>query len=502
MGILSRIGSIFRPAAASYGSGYAGANYSRRREDKAFRRSLPLDEDRLSGTYGRAKMRLECLDLVRNNPLVAGIVDRFQDHVVGGGIIPQAKTSSPEWNKHAEQFWGEWSKACDYRQRMNMREMQRAIIRSRMATGDCGFVLLKNGQIQPVEAERIATPNDLMNDATMVDGVRLRPSGIIDSFYVGARDKSGNVGRSAKDFARINAEDFIHCLRAIRFDQVRGIPDLAPILNHVHDLGRLGEEVLNRAILDALHAWAVYSEEGPSKISQTGPRNVTPKTVEEGQRIEYFSGGQTYYMRPGEKVESLASATPNATLVPFIQHMLTTIGAAIGLPYEFLLLDFKGGSFSASRAALMTTYRTFQTNQVWLVDSFLQRAWNWRIAKAIKNGELEPAPVDERGISEWYKVRWQFPRHDWIDPLKQVTADETDIRLGVSTWSAVAATRGRDSEDVFVEKARDIADAIRVAKEISDETGEQISWRDIVSQDPPKDRQAAGLNAANEQVTQ
>lgn len=499
MGVLSRIGSFFRPS-ASYGtgSGYAGGNYSRRREDKAFRRSLPLDEDRLSGTYGRAKMRLECLDLMRNNPLVAGIVDRFQDHVVGGGIIPQAKTSNPEWNKEAEQFWSEWSKVCDYRQRMNMREIQRAIIRARMATGDCGFVLLKNGQIQPVEAERIATPQSLYSDKQVVDGVVVRNSGIKDAFWIGARDDSGNVSR--ENFEKVYASDFIHCLRAIRFDQVRGIPDLAPILNHVHDLGRLGEEVLNRAILDALHAWAVYSEEGPSKINQTGPRNVTPKTVEEGQRIEYFSGGQTYYMRPGEKVESLASATPNATLVPFIEHMLRTIGAAIGLPYEFLLLDFKGGSFSASRAALMTTYRTFQTNQTWLVDSFLQRAWNWRIAKAIKNGEISPAPVDARGVSEWYKVRWQFPRHDWIDPLKQVTADETDIRLGVSTWSSVAATRGRDAEDVFIEKAQDISDAIRVAKEISDATGEPISWRDIVSQDPPKDRQAARI--PEEQVTQ
>jgi capsid protein len=137
------------------------------------------------------------------------------------------------------------------------------------------------------------------------------------------------------------------------------------------------------------------------------------------------------------------------------------MASALCIPYEFLVLDFKQGSFSASRAALLTTYRTFSSWQSWIIENLMQRLWNWRIAKAIKNGELPSAPVDRRGYSQCYRVQWSTPRYDWIDPQAEAIKNIYNVALGVDSISSVAAAKGEDVEDVMKQKAKDYLYAAR-----------------------------------------
>lgn len=464
-------------------NGYSGAVETRQRKKNAFNRSLPYDEDNLIGSHDLDTLRRECLDLRRNNAIVAGVVERFADHVVGpNGIHPQAKTDDPEWNDQAEQYWHEWAKIADHRRRVNLREIQRLVVQSRLMLGDAGIVLLANGQIQPIEAMRIRDPVDSTKKPEgVVNGVRLSRDGIQVAYYVHARDKNGII--TGRDYEVVRAEDFVFISRPMRMDQVRGIPELAPILNAVTDFGRLQEEVLNKSVLDAMHAWAVYSEQGGSALSNLGPRGYSDELTggaTTAQKFETFEGGQTYYLRPGEKIESLASSTPNPQYVGYSELLMRIMASALSIPYEFLVLDFKGGSFSASRAALMTTYRTFAMWQTWLIETMMQRMWNWRIAKAIKNGDIPPAPVDSRGYSQWYRVHWSLPRYDWIDPKAEAAANEKNFIMGTETLTSLCHAKGRDAEDVLIEKGKDIANAERIAREINTAHGTSLTWHDLI----------------------
>jgi lambda family phage portal protein len=475
--LVDRFGSPLLPSRRA--GGYEGAIDSRHRHKGAFCRSLPYDEDHVVGAYDLDVLRRQCLDLRRNNAVVAGVVERFADHVIGPtGITPQAKTSDPDWNDQAEAYWKEWSKIADHRGRVCLRELQRLAVQSRLLLGDCGFVLLANGQIQPIEAMRIANPGDRQSPADVMNGVKLTRSGRPVAYYVHARDKSGAI--TGKDYEIVSREDFVFVSRPMRMDQIRGVPELAPILNAVTDFGRLQEEVLNKAILDALHAWAIYTEDGASKIGNLGPRGYSEDETATSPRIENFEGGQTYYLRNGEKVESLASNTPNPQYVQYSEMLLRIIASALCIPYEFLVLDFKQGSFSASRAALMTTYRTFHMWQEWITDALMQRLWNWRIAKAIKNGDLPAAPADSSGYSQWHRVAWSFPRYDWIDPKAEAAANERNLIMGTETISSLCHAKGRDSEDVMREKGMDIATAQRIADEVNASSGTNLTWRDII----------------------
>jgi capsid protein len=218
--------------------------------------------------------------------------------------------------------------------------------------------------------------------------------------------------------------------------------------------------------------------------NQSGaPEGLTRRyeTSTTGQTLEKVETGEIHYLRPNEALEEIGSSTPGGAFDPFVEKCLRLIGAALGLPYEFVLLDFSRGSFSSSRAALLQTYRTFQTWQQWLQQSLLQPVWNWRIAKAIKAGELRPAPVDSRGVSQWYRVQWQTPEFGWVDPQNEAQANILEITSGASSLTQWVRKKGGDAEEMLAEKGRDIANAARIAAEINAEHGTSITWHDLIT---------------------
>lgn len=468
-GILDSLGRpiaeppIPRPHVYGGAGAYDGAVDSRMHPKDGALRSLPFDEDRVLGEWNMEILRRQCLYLRRNNAIVAGVVERFADHVVGpSGITPQAATEDDEWNDLAESYWQEWCKVADSRQRLPMRELQRLAVQARLLLGDMGLVLLANGQVQPIEAMRICDPTARQRPERCVNGVQTSESGIPVAYYVHPRTVgSGIVDRDRWEVVR--AENMVFLSRPLRIDQLRGVPELAPVLNAVTDFARLQEETLNKATLDAMHAWAIYSETAAPPVQnavaarlQGLAGNGQPATPAEAAPVfERFGSGMNYYLKPGEKVESLASNTPNGQFVGHCELLLKIIASAICLPFEFLLLDFSGGSFSASRAALMTTYRTFAMWQSWLVNGMLQRLWNWRIAKAIKAGNLPPAPVDRHGWSQWWQVRWMLPRYDWIDPKQESAGNRINVEMGVESVGSIAHRRQNDLEEVMRAKRSD-----------------------------------------------
>jgi len=464
------------------GSAYDGANESTNRRTYAGTKSRATDEERNVSAWGRDRLRLECRNLFRNDPVVHGAVNRVADFVVGpDGILPQAKTSDKTWNSLAESYFWERGKIMDARGRLDMRQMQRLDTIALFVDGESFGVMTNGGQIQPVEAERVQTPADLSGKPNVLDGMRLSDTGRVLGAYVLARGDYG--APDSQDFEFVDSVDLIHFSDPFRVDQVRGIPMLAAMLNTAKDLADLQGAVLTKARMDARNAWAIFSREGAAKAQQLGPRRATSENASAGQvqEFERFDEPRNYYLKTDDKIQSLASATPNPQHVEFCKHYMRAMGSAFGLPYELLSLDFSGGSFSSDRAKLMIAYRRIAAFQAMHARKW-QRIWNWTIARGIKDGDLPPAPLNELGFSDWYNVQWINPRADWIDPEAQVNAEKSAIGLGVESLSSVSLRYGKDAEATLREKAGDI----KLAREIAAEIG--VDWRDLfdVSMNPQR----------------
>lgn len=469
--------------------GYSAAEDTRLRTHQSFQRALNQDEDRLLGAYDREKVRLECWDLYRNNEITRGIVDRFADYAVWLGIWPQAQTEDSNWNKTVEAWWKEiYVPTCDYRQRrgVDFITFQHLTLKQRPLNGECGHVLLENGQLQAVEGDRIQTPSKLTSEPRIVEGIHTTRKGLVTDYYICGRDKYGAINTSNYD--RVKRENFVHCANLFRFDQLHGVPDLAPAVNKLRDYDETDQYVIAKIKSDATNLYNRKTDYGDAANMQ--PRNAYTKSNSDSkdpQRVEKQEWGNVF---SDGGIEAIDSKTPNQTYVPYLEHELRTIGACLGLPFEFVMLLFTQGSFSSQRAAMLHALHAFKQWHGWLIKAFCQPIWNWRIAKAIKEKDLPPAPARENAnglkVSQWWRVEWSVPYMDFLDPERQTRAEKEKFNAGMNSMKAIIRSQGRDRDDVFREKADDIKMAMQIAADINEQhPGSNVSWRDIIQTGTP-----------------
>ena len=446
------------------GASYDAGEQSRNRRDlRMFARTAPRDEDRLVTDYSRQLARARCHDLRRNNPIVAGIGDRFADYVVHTGIRPQAQTSSAGWNSEAEAWFENWVPVADARERLTLDEMCRMCVTERLFSGETFFLLMDNGTLMPVESERCRAPKGTYDLPLGYDGVDVDKIGRVIRFCLHGRDRMG-VFSGPHDEQWYSANDVFHVARPWRFDSIRPMPELSPVANVLADMQELNNATLNTAKLQAMVALIINKAGGASNPA-FGFRTANGSTKLPGypdlRRVDNLMVLEGEH---GDTLQGLHSTQPGNQYDPFMKLQLQLIGAAIGLPSEFVMMAFERVSFSGSKAALMQAARTIENWQGWMIDNFLQPTWNWRIAKAIKAGVLPKAPVDKNGVNEWWKVQWQPPPMDWVDPQGQLQTDMQEYMIGAADLASIGRRRGKDWQQVATNKARELKRLDEIAK--------------------------------------
>lgn len=456
-------------------NGYDGAVASRHRNKAWLNKSTrEADEDRLIGSYDRKRLRLECNDLYRNNDLAHSIVTRLQTYIVGEtGLVPSAQTSDKEWNAQAEKFFSQWAKIADVRGRSNLLDFQKQIIKSKLTDGDCGFILVgETGQLQPIQSDRIVTPQG-SDKQNIYDGVEVDKIGRPIAYHIATRDSTGRA--NPNNTKRYKAKDIIFCSKPDFFDQIRGIPAMACIINSLRDYAELSDAVLQKSKLNAKRAFSIHTETPLNPLPTR--QNQTP----EGQalQIESVEGGTIYKMGAGEKIDPLDNNHPSPQYDSYIQHIEAKISSAVGLPYAFLLFDFTKVNYASSKSALKSAHKNILEQQEWL-SQYMQRIWNWRISKAIKRGELPAPPTDENGVSEFYKVQWVPPERTWIDQEGETKVNEKRLLHGTDTLTSICKGQGNEYPDVARQKADDLLIAQMEADRLNKELGREVfSYRDI-----------------------
>lgn len=190
--------------------------------------------------------------------------------------------------------------------------------------------------------------------------------------------------------------------------------------------------------------------------------------------------GSIWRTKENEKVELIQGKTPHSTYDVFHKSLIREIASALGLSYEFLTLDF---SSNQDARGLLLVHNSIKAYQKWIINSWLQRVWNWRIAKFVKEGAIKSAPLDARGVSEFYKVRYELPAYEWTETANEVSDNEKEFAMGVTNLSRIAKKKGDEIEDILGEKAKEISLAHKLAKEANEANGGEtnIVWRDLIS---------------------
>lgn len=147
---------------------------------------------------------------------------------------------------------------------------------------------------------------------------------------------------------------------------------------------------------------------------------------------------------------------PTSAFDAFVKAVLRGAASGLNVSYHTLANDLEGVNFSSIRSGVLEERENWRTVQRWLIDHLHAPVFQRWLRAALMRG----AVVNEDGVAlplsrlqKFSAVRWSPRGWSWVDPLKDQQANEQAVAAGFSTASDVAATAGRDLEEVYEQLA-------------------------------------------------
>ena len=467
--------------AMSGGFSNAGASKSRRTLSAWQTTSNDADADLLPDL---PLLRQRSRDLVRNNPLATGVLNTKCANVVGTGlwlkssinakylnITPEA---AKEWQDKTEFEFRMWCEStdCDIARTLNFYAMQDVAFRSTLENGDTGVLLtfandrrnsVYKTAVQLIEADRICNPNWQRDNDKIAGGIERDLNGAPKNYHV-LRAHPGSVSRTSKNVqwdtipafgAKTGRRNMLLLYRTLRIGQSRGMPDLAPVIEALKQLGDYTDAELTAAVVSGLFTVFVKTEAGDSALGST----LNSSTGHAASNADVFKmgTGAVIDLAKGESIDTANPGRPNQAFDPFVQAILRQVGVALELPLELLVLHFTK-SYSAARSSLMMAWKFFRNRRAWLADDFCQPIYEAVMWEAVSMGRIvAPGFLQDPAIRAAYLgSEWIGDAPGQIDPLKEAqaaklmeemnwkTATENTAELTGGDWDVKVQQRIRE----------------------------------------------------------
>ncbi|MBX3467177.1 MAG: phage portal protein [Planctomycetes bacterium] len=427
----------------------------------------------------------------RDNALIAQIVSRGLDQVLGNGLQVDPQTGDADLNEKIGKLWDAWAddpEQCDYSGRFTFDQIERLALRHRWIDGDAFAVLdAFTGSIALHEGDRVTsagTAGLIQVNGRQVDvvhGVELDPdTGRVLAYHflrrIDRRTRGyRTVAVGSPDLVRLPADQVLHIFEPLRVTQHRGITAFHAVFDRIALLEDIEFAELIKLQVASCIAGFVKAEHDVfqlgSRSTEQGNDNATELTFDE------FTPGMVVKLKPGESIETFSPTIRTTDTHTLCRQIMREIGLAIGLPLELTLLDHSDSSFSANRATLESYKRTARHQQRWLSRCLRSRVYRWKVRQWVAEGRLPDVPTIAEHVIH-------YPEWTFLDPIKEAQADAVRLDNHLASPRQVAAERGRDVDDVVKEIAEDRADLIRQAKAQADalakEGIEGVTWRDLL----------------------
>jgi lambda family phage portal protein len=376
------------------------------------------------------------------------------------------------WQKAVERRFRLWSnsKNCDITRTQNFYELQNLIYRSATESGDV-FALLPmesvsgfpfETRIQIVEADRVSNPSWNSDTDTLVAGVEMDRNGAPIAYHITKQHPGAtNFVKGATSWTRVPAfgqstgrRNVLHLFLRLRPGQTRGVPYLAPVIEHLKMLGRFTEAELAATVVSSMFSVFVTSETGSGLEGLVGGTASTGGNADRALKLE---PGLVAELNPGDKIETAQPGRPNGAFDPFVQAILRQIGVALEIPFEILVKHFTA-SYSASRAAVEMAWQFFKGRREWLASNFCQPVFEAWMDEQVASGAISAPGYFEDPIirAAYLNAEWVGDAQMQIDPSKAADASEKRMRLGLSTLAEeTIALSGKSWEENLAQRAQE-----------------------------------------------
>lgn len=495
LNIVDKLVGYFSPAAAvnrikaRHVMALSGAYNAGSRSRPALRNWNPLAGDANDDAlYELETIRARSRDLARNAPLGCAALNTVVTNTIGTGLTMQSnpdarllglsEDQANEWKREVEFEWNMWCSSldCDASRSMDFYGLQSLAMRSMLESGDVIALtpaIKRAGRpysltIQLIEADRLMNRNGQRNTEKQIDGITLDSNGAPVKYTIANRHPGG-YGSAANNWTDVDAygkngrRNVLHLFDRKRPGQVRGVPYLAPVIEHLKQLARYSDAELQAAVISAALAMFVKMDSDAFMTlfdDKSQGDYLNSATSWDGSiNTNMDSPGKVVNLLPGEDIVTPDLGRPNDKFDPFFLAMLKQIGPALEIPFEILIKHFSS-SYSASRAALLDFWRFVRVRRDFMATRFCEPIKDLFFEEAVSLGRIKaPGFFSDPAIRYAYtRVSWVGDSQGSIDPEKEVRAQRERIALSISTRKKEAiAFDGGDWEENISQLAKEKA---------------------------------------------
>jgi len=412
------------------------------------------------------ELRARSRDLVRNAPLVAGALRTKTNGVIGTGLKFKAELDAQrlgltderaiKLEDQIEEEFALWARGADFTGKgRHFYMLQRLIYRSMRENGDVGIVRRHrkdagnpySTKLVLIESDRISNPKRVADNNRIKGGIQQK-NGLVEGYWISDRHPGAMATAALKwsfvpRLGKSGLSIFLLPFDELRVGQVRGVPEVAPLITSLKQISDYSEAEISSAVNSAmLFAFETLGEvdqsAGVDHLVDTPPGSSGAADDKEVQ-LEDLT---IITLSPGSDVKINAPSRPNPQFEPFMAAVMKSLGAALQLPLEILMMHFSS-SYSASRAALELAWKAFQAERMELVHVAFDHILEWFYVEMISLGRLDaPGFFDDPAIrAAWMGHQWVAPTRIQIDPVKEARADEIDVSEGFKTIEQVMTER-------------------------------------------------------------
>lgn len=437
---------------------YAGAQWNRLQQDWLMAR-LSADQ---AMRFDIQTLRNRARDLVVNNASAAAIPRIFADNVVGkDGIVLEARIESSRGNQNErvndaiEAAWCAWGEPgnCTADGRSSWLDVQRLVVENEAVDGEVLIRLVRGFDNPWGFALDVLDPDQLDNyynvSATpttnqVVMGVEQDSWGRPVVYHLWSSHPSEP---RAKVRVPVPASEILHLYVQRRPRQSRAVTWFAPVVVDLKMLGAYREAELvaartaaaKQGFITSTNEAGIADEPDASKGETSVRWNAAPGVMER--------------LNVGENFVGWTPEHPTAAFDAFDKAIIRSIASAFGISYMSLSGDLTGTSYGSGRIGMLAEralYQALQQRQITRFDTAIYRAW---LEMSMLAGALRLPSSDP---SLYYDVEWHPRSFPWIDPLKDIGANEKEVAMGTQSLTNLAAEQGREFEDVMKQRQREI----------------------------------------------
>jgi len=235
----------------------------------------------------------------------------------------------------------------------------------------------------------------------------------------------------------VPASRILHPKITTRIRQARGVSIFASVIRRLEDIKDYEES--ERVAARVAAAMTAYIKRGTADdyVKEDGSDKDRSFNIKPGM---VFDG-----LLPGEDVGIISSDRPSTAVGGFIDIQMRGVGSGTGANFSSISKNYNG-TYSSQRQELVEGWSNYLSGTMSFIGKFNRPIVRNFIDMAILSGVLRvPSDVNPLTI---FDADYRGPSMPWIDPKKEVDANETLERAGYKSAQMIIRERGGNPKDV------------------------------------------------------